>query len=123
MTITEAETHLNGDTPEPTTLEGLCFVGTLIRVEPARFKDGGDIIEGLANAIFSDPLGNHGERKINLAREVRQLMGPVTLPAFAKLAQAMPGTRWLVTLKSDQSPSEDGKRVWMNYTAIDAQRA
>jgi hypothetical protein len=124
MTIIDqdlVEPHANGNQPGATPdLDGLCYLGTLVAITPAKFKGTDDTIPGLANAAFTS---SQGDFKVNLSKTAKQMTGDVELPAFDKLVQAMPGTKWIVKLwRTTSAPDANGK-TYQNYTAVDATRA
>ena len=113
----QLERELDTNTPQ-NDLDGLCFIGTIVRVEAVKFKGSDDPISGLAKLVMSSAKTD--EFRIDLSKTARQITGDVDLPAFPLLVQAMPGTRWLVTLWKTTSTT-DGK-TYVNYTAVDAAR-
>jgi len=112
------EPHVNGDQPNtPPALDGLCYLGTIVKVEPVKYKGTDEQIAGLAKLTMTS---SQGELRVDLAATAKQMTGEIELPAFQKLVQALPGTTWLVKLWRTTSTT-DGK-TYTNFTAVDAQR-
>src|ERR1700728_3062799 len=98
-------------------LDGLCYLGSVLRVEPVCRKATTDPIPGLAKLIMQS---SQGEFRVDLAKTAKQMTGDVELAAFDTLVQAMPGTRWIVKVWRNTSTT-DGKQ-YTNFTAVDAAR-
>jgi hypothetical protein len=98
-------------------LDGICYIGTVQKVEPVKYKGTDEAIDGLAKLIM---VSSQGELRIDLVKTAKQMTGDVELPAFGELVQAMPGTRWIVKLWRTSSVT-DGK-TYVNFTAVGAHR-
>lgn len=113
----QASSNGHDATPSTTELDGLCYIGEIEKVEPVKYRGSDEAIPGLAKLTMKS---SQGEFRIDLSKTAKQMTGDVELPAFPKLVQALPGTRWLVKVWRTTSTT-DGK-TYTNYTAVDAQR-
>jgi hypothetical protein len=121
-TLPDPETDVhstNGHAPQTKDLDGLSFIGTIVKVEPAKYKESGEVIEGLANLHLSSSTDN--DFKVNLSKTMKTVMGEIELPAFTKLIMGQPGVKVLITLWRTVSTPDAKGRQYTNYTAIDAQ--
>lgn len=119
LEVAEFQTPSTNDDTAQTAgdLDGLCFIGTVKEVTPLKYKGSDEAIPGLAKLTM---LSSQGEFRIDLSKTAKQMTGDVNLPAFPKLVQAMPETRWIIKVWRTTSTT-DGK-TYTNYTAVDAHR-
>ncbi len=104
----------NGEQLAPTTIDGLCFIGTVTKVEQVQTKDG-RYLPDLANVTVQ---GSKTTERLQLARRERTLNGDVLLPAFDKLIYGT-GKTFCISVGGAPYIAASGK-AYSNYTAIDA---
>jgi hypothetical protein len=114
--MTDVLEHI--DSPDTDSqLDGLCFIGLVVKVEAVKFKGSDQPIDGLAKLTMTS---SNGEFRIDLSKTAKQITGDVDLPAFPKLVNAMPDSRWIIKIWRTTSTTEG--KTYTNYTAVDAQR-
>lgn len=103
--------EINEAPNEPAIYDGLLVIGRLVDVRPLKSNKTGNVIEGIANAVFES---SRGEEIVALQRVLRTPLGAFNLVAFGKLTDRLAvGQTWCVTV---------GKQVtngFTNYVAID----
>ena len=102
---------------ETSTVEGLNFIGTLIRVDRRANAETGELYN-FATAIFQ--LSNGTEKSLNLSPSLRNDAGDITLQAYDILMHAERPSRWQVSVFGTISKPRDDGRQFINYTAANA---
>ena len=94
-----------------TVFDGLVMIGRLTDIRTLKSSKTGNVIEGIANAVFAT---SRGEEIIAIQRVLRTPLGAFNMAAFDKLTNRLAiNENWVVTV---------GKQVtngFTNYVAID----
>ncbi len=102
---------------DTTTVEGLTFTGTLIRIDRRVNNETGELYP-FATAIFQMSSGQ--EKRLELRPMLRNDAGDIELRAYQILMEAERPSRWQVSVFGTISkPTADG-RQFINYTAANA---
>lgn len=94
-------------------LDGMCVIGRLVEVRAINRKDGSGAVAGMANAVIEH---SRGRTTVALQDSLRTIMGTVELAAWGKLAQALPGSDWIIQVGPMTSNG------YTNYVAVDARQ-